>query len=151
MVEPTPADDARLRLAAIAEATDDAIVGKDLDGTVTAWNAAAETMFGYAAHEIIGRSITLIIPPGRLAEEASILGRVRAGQRIVHFETERQRRDGTIVPVSITVSPIRDARGAIVGVSKIARDLSEMQRVHKELRQREALLSSILDTVPDAL
>jgi two-component system sensor kinase FixL len=151
MSEPTPNDDARLRLAAIAESSDDAIVGKDLDGIVTAWNAAAEAMFGYAAHEIIGQSITRIIPPDRLAEEATILDRIRAGDRIVHFETERQRKDGRIVPVSITVSPIRDHDGRIVGVSKIARDLTETQRIHQELRRREALLSSILDTVPDAL
>ena len=151
MPEPTQAADARLRLAAIAESSDDAIVGKDLNGIVTAWNTAAETMFGYPAGEIIGQSITRIIPPDRIEEETSILGRVRGGERIVHFETERRRRDGTIIPVSITVSPIRDEHGAIIGVSKIARDLSEMQRIHTELRHREGLLSSILDTVPDAL
>jgi two-component system sensor kinase FixL len=151
MTGPAPLDEARLRLAAIAESSDDAIVGKDLNGIVTAWNAAAEAMFGYPAGEITGQSITLIIPPDRVAEEAAILARIRRGERIDHFETERQRKDGSIVPVSITVSPIRDEAGSIIGVSKIARDLSEMQRIHTELRRREALLSSILDTVPDAL
>jgi two-component system sensor kinase FixL len=138
------ADHARWRLAAIAESSDDAIVGKDLSGVVTSWNKAAEAMFGYAAEEIVGRPITLIIPPDRLAEEAGILDRVRRGERLVHFETVRRGKDGRFIPVSLTISPIRDASGTIVGVSKIARDLTELQR-------REALLRSILETVPDAL
>lgn len=146
-----PSDDARLRLAAIVESSEDAIVSKDLQGVVTSWNRAAETMFGYAAHEIIGRPITAIIPPERFEEEASILDRVRRGEKLVHFETLRQRKGGRIVPVSLTISPIRDTNGRIVGVSKIARDQSEAQRVHEELRRREALLRSILDTVPSAL
>ncbi len=151
MPEDDAADQAGWRLAAIAESSDDAIVGKDLSGIVTAWNMAAETMFGYAADEIVGRPITLIIPADRLDEEAGILARVRGGERLVHFETQRLRKDGSVIPVSLTVSPIRDAAGAIVGVSKIARDLSEAQRTHEELRRREALLASILETVPDAL
>ncbi len=144
-------DDARLRLAAIAESSDDAIVGKDLSGVVTSWNKAAETMFGFAAAEIVGSSITRIIPADRIAEEAAILGQIGRGERIVHFETERRRKDGRVIPVSITVSPIRDDRGAIVGVSKIARDLSELQRFQRELQRREGLLSAILDSAPDAL
>jgi two-component system, LuxR family, sensor kinase FixL len=147
----TRLDDARFRLAAIAESSDDAIVGKDLSGVVTAWNNAAEAMFGYAAEEIIGQPITRIIPLDRIEEEASILDRIRRGERIVHFVTERQCRDGRVIPVSLTISPIRDDRGRIIGVSKIARDLSEMQSVHRDLERREALLRSILDTVPDAL
>jgi two-component system, LuxR family, sensor kinase FixL len=137
-------EEARLRLAAIAETSDDAIVGKDLNGVVTAWNRAAEAMFGYTADQILGRSITIIIPPDRIQEENSILERLRCGERIVHLETLRQRKDGRLVPVSLTISPVRDEDGTVIGVSKIARDLSEIQR-------REALLRSILDTVPDAL
>ena len=147
----TPRDEARLRLAAIAESSDDAIVGKDLSGVVTAWNRAAVAMFGYTADEIIGCPITTIIPPERVVEEAGILDRVRRGERMVHFETLRRRKDGRIIPVSLTISPIRDDDGRIVGVSKIARDLSEAHRVYQELQRREALLRSILGTGPDAL
>jgi two-component system sensor kinase FixL len=144
-------DDARAWLAAIAESSDDAIIGKDLNGTVTSWNRGAERMFGYTAAEIVGRPITAIIPWDRTAEEDAILGRVRSGERLVHFETTRQRKDGTVVPVSLTISPIRDQAGRIVGVSKIGRDLAEMQRAQYDLQQREALVRAILDTVPDAL
>lgn len=146
-----PMDEARLRLAAIAESSNDAIVGKDLNGIVTAWNRAAEALFGYTAEQIIGRPITIIVPPDRIEEESSILERVRRGERMVHFETLRQRKDGRPVPVSLTISPVCDADGTVIGVSKIARDLSEIERVNQQLRRREALLRSILDTVPDAL
>ena len=148
---PTPADDARSWLAAIAELSSDAIIGKDLNGVVISWNKAAEAMFGYAAEDIVGRPITLIIPPSRIEEEALILDRVRRGERITHFETERRCRDGGIIPVSLTISPIHNGLGSIIGVSKIARDLGETQRAQQELRRREALLRSILDTMPDAL
>jgi two-component system, LuxR family, sensor kinase FixL len=143
--------DARFRLAAIAESSDDAIVGKDMSGVVTSWNKAAEAMFGYAADEIIGQPITLIIPPERIDEEPSILARISRGEGIVHFVTERLGKDGRLIPVSLTVSPIRNDQGGIIGVSKIARDLSEIQHVQRDLERREALLRSILDTVPDAL
>ncbi|MGH7067624.1 MAG: PAS domain-containing sensor histidine kinase [Acetobacteraceae bacterium] len=146
-----PPEEMRLRLAAIVESTDDAIVGKDLNGIVTSWNRAAESMFGYAASEIIGRPITLIIPSERVAEEAEILDRIRSGERIVHFETERQRKDGRLIPVSVTISPIRDHQGKIMGVSKIARDQSEAVRARQEVERREAMLRSILATVPDAM
>src|SRR5579859_1935950 len=109
MMEDREADYARWRLAAIAESSDDAIVGKDLSGIVTSWNKAAEAMFGYPAEEIVGRPITWIIPPERIAEEASILERVRRGDKLVHFETVRRRKDGSMLPVSLTISPIRDA------------------------------------------
>jgi len=145
------ADETTAWLAAIADSTDDAIVGKNLDGIVISWNRAAEQMFGYPAAEIIGQSISRIIPPDRLAEEASILERLRRGEKLVHFETKRRRKDGGTIPVSLTISPIRNANGRIIGVSKVARDLSEVARVDHELRRREALLRSILDTIPDAL
>ena len=147
----TQEDEARWRLAAIAESSDDAIVGKDLNGIVSSWNKAAEALFGYTAEEIVGRPITMIFPPDALEEEAAILDRVRRGERLAHFETWRRRKDGTTIPVSLTISPIRDQNGQIVGVSKIVRDLSEAQRVNQELQRREALLRSILDTVPDGL
>jgi two-component system, LuxR family, sensor kinase FixL len=143
-------DEARFKLAAIVESSDDAIVGKDLSGVVTSWNKAAEAMFGYAADEIIGQPIALIIPPERIDEEPSILARIRRGERIVHFVTERLCKDGRVIPVSLSVSPIRDDHGSIIGVSKIARDLSEIQHAQHDLEHREALLRSVLDTVPDA-
>jgi two-component system sensor kinase FixL len=144
-------NEARFRLAAIVESSDDAIIGKDLNDIVTSWNKAAEAMFGYAADEIVGQSITRIIPPNRIDEENSILDRVCSGEKIVHFETERQRKDGTVISVTLTVSPIRDDLGRMVGVLKIARVLGEMQCVHHDPAGREALLCAILDASPDAL
>lgn len=146
-----PIDAAHSWLTAIAESTDDAIVGKNLNGIVISWNKAAAAMFGYTADEMVGWPIMAIIPPDRTEEEVLILDRVHRGERLVHFETERQRKDGAIIPVTLTISPIRDEQGTIIGVSKIARDLSETHRAHQETLRREALLSSILATVPDAL
>jgi PAS domain S-box-containing protein len=124
-----------LQLAAIVESSDDAIVGKDLDSIVTSWNGAAERMFGYAAGEVIGQSVRLIIPHDRQHEEDDVLKRIRAGQRIDHFETVRRRKDGTLVPVSLTISPIRDEAGVVIGASKIARDISERIRADDERRR----------------
>jgi two-component system, LuxR family, sensor kinase FixL len=146
-----PDDQASLRLAAITGSSDDAIIGKDLSGVVTSWNPGAQTMFGYTADEIVGRSITIIIPPERFDEESSILERVRRGESLVHLETLRRRKDGRIIPMSLTISPVRNDSGQVIGVSKVARDLSEANRVQGELQRREALFRSILDTVPDAL
>jgi PAS domain S-box-containing protein len=114
-------------LAAIVESSEDAIVGKSLDGTIKSWNAGAERLFGYRADEVIGRSITLLIPDGRQNEEPDILSRVRRGEPVEHYETVRQRKDGTLVPISLTVSPVRDNAGRIIGASKIARDVSEIK------------------------
>lgn len=138
-------------LAAIVTSSNDAIVGKDFDGIVTSWNAAAERMFGFTAAEMIGQPITRIIPAERVAEAMSILARVRGGEWLSHFETERLTRDGRTIPVSLTLSPIRDAAGRVVGVSKTARDLGELQALNGELQRREALLQSVLRTVPDGL
>ena len=113
------------RLAALVASSDDAIVSKDLNGIVTSWNVAAERMFGYTAEEMIGRSIRTIIPADRQSEEDDVLARIREGIRVDHFETIRQRKNGTLLPISLTVSPIRDNHGRIVGASKIARDISE--------------------------
>ena len=125
------------RLAAIVASSDDAIVSKDLNGIVTSWNVAAERMFGYSAEQMIGRSIRAIIPADRQSEEDDVLARIREGVRVDHFETIRQRHDGTLIPISLTVSPIRDNSGRIVGASKIARDISE----HRMLIERTAFLA----------
>jgi PAS domain S-box-containing protein len=121
-----------LRLAAIVEYSDDAIVSKNLDGIVQTWNKAAERLFGYTAAEIIGKSITLIIPRDRLAEEDLVLGRIRAGQTVEHYETVRRAKDGRLIDVSLTVSPIRLPNGNIIGASKIARDITEQRQLRQE-------------------
>jgi PAS domain S-box-containing protein len=126
------ADRAQRRLAAIVESSDDAIVSKDLDGIVTSWNHAAERIFGFPAAEMIGRSIRTIIPADRQREEDEVLARLRRGEKVDHFETVRQRKDGTLVDVSLTVSPLRDATGVVVGASKVARDITERRQVEAE-------------------
>lgn len=135
------------RLAAIVASSDDAIISKDLTGIVTSWNAAAERMFGYTATEAVGRSITLIIPEERLGEEDFVLSRVRAGLGIEHFETVRRRKDGTLIDVSITVSPIRAADGTIIGVSKSARDISALKRMEREAFRLAAIVESSDDAI----
>jgi PAS domain S-box-containing protein len=129
---PLPQQEAALRLAAIVNSSDDAIVSKTLEGIVTSWNPAAERMFGWSAGEAVGRSITLIIPPDRLDEETAVLASLRRGESIDHYETLRMRKDGVIIPISLTVSPIRDPSGTIIGASKIARDITERRRVEDE-------------------
>jgi len=120
------------RLAAIVDSSDDAIVSKTLDGVITSWNRAAERMFGWSAAEAIGRHITLIIPRERHSEEDLVLARLRRGERIEHFDTVRVTKHGRFLDVSLTVSPVRDARGVIVGASKIARDVTERRRLEAE-------------------
>ena len=122
--------------AAIIESSDDAILSKDLNGVILSWNQGAERLFGFTADEAVGRSVTIIIPPDRQDEEPVILAKIRAGDRIQHFETVRQRKDGTLVDISLTISPIRDANGLIVGASKIARDITELKRA----RERQDLI-----------
>jgi PAS domain S-box-containing protein len=137
--------DPTLRLAAIVESSDDAIVSKDLNGIVTSWNKGAENLFGYTADEAIGQSIAILIPPDRLSEEAMVLGRIRRGERVEHFDTIRRRKDGTLVPVSLTVSPIRDADGTVVGASKIARNISDRNRIEADLEAlRQRLMSLVV-------
>jgi PAS domain S-box-containing protein len=121
------------RLAAIVDSSDDVIVSKTLDGVITSWNHAAQEMFGWTSAEAIGRHITLIIPAERVAEEDEVLARVRKGERVDHFETVRVTKDGRAVEMSITVSPIRDHQGRIVGASKIGRDITERRRIEREL------------------
>jgi PAS domain S-box-containing protein len=135
--------DPTLRLAAIVESSDDAIVSKDLNGIITSWNRGAEELFGYTADEAVGQSITMLIPADRLAEETMVLGKIRRGERVEHFETIRRRKDGTSVYISLTVSPIRNADGTIVGASKIARDISERKRIEAELEDLRRRLMAL--------
>ncbi len=145
----TPEDLAQL--AAIIESSDDAIYSRDLDGVITTWNNGAERLFGYAPAEIIGEPLTLLIPPEHLAEEAEIVAQVQRGQRVEHYETTRIAKDGRLLHVSLTVSPIRDGTGRIVGASKIVRDLSEHRRIQGEVSQGRMRLQAILDTAIDAI
>ena len=126
------------RLAAIVESSDDAIVTKDLNSVITSWNGAAQRMFGYTADEAIGRSVRMLIPQELQAEEDLVLTQIRAGKKIDHYETLRQRKDGTKLLISLTVSPLRDENGAIVGASKVARDVTEHSRLLSEVREHAA-------------
>jgi len=124
---------AAFRLAAIVESSDDAIVSKTLQGVNTSWNRTAERMFGFPAEEAIGQSIRIIIPPERWSEEDEVLRQIAAGHSVEHFETERRRKDGSPIQISLTVSPIRNTTGRIVGASKIARDISERKRLQAQM------------------
>jgi PAS domain S-box-containing protein len=135
------AEEAQARLAAIVDSSDDAIVGKTLDGIITSWNRGAERIFGYTAVEAIGRHITLIIPEDGWAQEDEVLSRLRRGENIDHFETERQAKDGRRVQVSLSVSPIRDSNGRIIGAAKIARDITETKRAEEHYRAMQKLES----------
>jgi PAS domain S-box-containing protein len=141
-------------LASIVESSDDAIVSKDLNGIVTSWNKSAERLFGYTAWEMIGSPILTIIPPDRHHEEPDILSRIRRGERVDHYETVRRRKDGRLVDVSITVSPVKDSRGKVVGASKIARDITEAKQaqarqelLHRELAHRTGNLFAVVQAV----
>jgi two-component system, chemotaxis family, CheB/CheR fusion protein len=136
------------RLGAIVESSDDAIVSKNLNGIITSWNRGAERLFGYASDEVVGQSITILIPPERLDEETMVLDRIRRGERIDHFETVRRRKDGSLVDISLTVSPVRDAGGRIVGASKIARDITERRRAQE---QQELLIGEIKHRIKNTL
>ncbi|HEX3755148.1 MAG TPA: PAS domain S-box protein [Rhizomicrobium sp.] len=139
-------DDPLEWLAAIVESSEDAIISKDLDGIITSWNAAAERLFGYSAAEIIGRPVTVLIPEDHLDEEPEILARIRRGERISHYETVRQRKDGQLLDISLSVSPLKNADGAVVGASKIARDITERKRAERQLEQQKRRLE-LLDHV----
>jgi len=135
----TEAEETRLWLAAIVESSEDAIVGKTLEGIITSWNAAASRIFGYDAGEIIGKSVLTLIPPELQHEEPVILAKLRSGERIEHYETKRRRKDGSILDVSLTISPVKDGRGRVIGSSKIARDISDRKRAEAALIQSEKL------------
>ncbi len=131
---PADAPDPRDWLAAIIEGSDDAIISKDLKGIVQTWNASATRLFGYEAQEIVGQPITILIPDDRLGEEPAIIATIQRGLRVEHFETVRRRKDGSLIDISLTISPIRNADGVIVGASKIARDITE-RRLAQEQQQ----------------
>ena len=139
------------RLAAIVDSSHDAIVSKDLNGLITTWNRGAERLFGYAASEMIGRSITTLIPPDRHHEEVRILDRIRRGERVDPYETVRKRRDGSLVDVSVSVSPVRNAAGEVIGASKIARDITERKRAEADLAERKAQLAVFVEHAPAAI
>jgi PAS domain S-box-containing protein len=134
-------------LAAIVESSDDAIITKDLSGIITTWNNGAQRIFGYSAEEVIGKPIAILIPSDRQNEEPGILARIRQGQPIDHYETVRQRKDGTLLDISLTVSPLRDSKGKIVGASKIARDITEKNRAQRALRESEERFRAVVDNI----
>jgi PAS domain S-box-containing protein len=137
ITERKQAEKATYLLAAIVASSDDAIVSKNLDGTITSWNNSAERLFGYTAEEAVGQNIRLIIPRERWSEEEEIIARLRRGERIDHFQTVRRRKDGSELNVSLTISPVRDSNGRVIGASKVARDISEQRRAHEILRESE--------------
>jgi PAS domain S-box-containing protein len=149
------AEDAALRFAAIVESSDDAIVSKDLDGTITSWNTGAERIFGYAAEEIIGKPVTVLIPPDHQKEEEAIIERIRRGQRVEPFETVRQRKHGSLIDISLTISPVKNAQGKIIGASKIARDITDRKRSEAQIvnlaHEAEHRTKNILATVQAAV
>jgi PAS domain S-box-containing protein len=136
------------RLAAIVESSDDAIISKTLDGTITAWNRGAEKVFGFSSAEAVGQPIALILPPERAEEESGILAQIGRGESVQHFETVRVRKDGKKIDVSVTISPISDATGTIVGASKIARDITTHKHVEEVLRQSEERFHAMLNGIP---
>jgi PAS domain S-box-containing protein len=123
-------------LAAIVESSDDAIIGKTLEGDIVSWNPAAEKIYGYSVKEIVGHSIAVLVPPGRTDEVPEILEKIKRGERVEHFETVRMKKDGEAIDVSLTISPIRDGSGKIVGASTVGRDISEQKRVREVLTRR---------------
>jgi PAS domain S-box-containing protein len=139
------AEEAQARLAAIVESSEDAIVSKTLEGIITSWNHGAERLFGHTAAEAIGRPITLIIPPERLDEERMILERLRRGESVEHFETVRVAKGGRRIDISVTVSPVRDGRGQVIGASKVARDISERKRTEAALREQGRLIRQVAE------
>jgi PAS domain S-box-containing protein len=138
-------------LAAIVSSSDDAIVSKDLDGFITTWNKGAERIFGYTAEEAVGQHITLIIAADRRDEEADILARMRRGERVDHFQTVRRRKDGTLVDISVSVSPLRDSTGRVIGASKVARDITKQKRAEQAVRESEERFRAIVETTPECV
>ena len=148
ITEAKRAAEVQSRLAAIVESSDDAIVSKDLEGIITSWNKSAERVFGYTANEAIGQSIMLIIPSDRKDEERDILARIRSGERIDHFETVRRRKDGSLLDVSVTISPVRNSSGEVIGASKVARDITAQKRTEQALRESKQLYQAATDASP---
>ena len=148
ITEDKRAEEAQSRLAAIVESSDDAIVSKGLDGIITSWNKGAERIFGYTAKEAIGQHITLIIPPDRKEEENNIIARISRGERIDHFQTVRRRKDGTLLDISVAISPLRDSSGRVIGASKVGRDITGQKRIEQALRESEQRYQAVTDASP---
>ena len=142
---------ARSRLAAIVQSSDDAIISKDLNGVIATWNKGAERVFGHTAEEAVGQHITLIIPPDRRSEEIMILDKLRKGERIDHFETVRLHKNGTNLDISVTISPVKDASGRVVGASKVARDITPQKQIERAMRDSEERFRSIVETTPECV
>ena len=138
-------------LAAIVESSDDAIIGKDLSGVIRSWNRGAQAIFGYPAEEVLGKPVQVLFPPDRIGEEDMIVRRIRQGEKVEHFETLRRRKDGSDFPASVTISPIRDGHGTIVGASKILQDISARHRAQAELAQAKADLEQLVVDRTNAL
>lgn len=151
ITERKQAEQARATLAAIVESSDDAIISKDLTGVITSWNHGAERLFGYTPQEAVGQSVTMLIPPERLDEESPILARISRGEAIQQYETVRRRKDGALLDISLTVSPIRNDEGRIVGVSKVAHDVTERKRAEELLRESEERLRLFIEHAPAAI
>ena len=139
------------RIASIVESSDDGIISKDLNGVITSWNSGAERLFGYTAEEVVGKPITILIPPERHDEEPAILERIRRGERVEHYETVRMRKHGSRVDISLTISPVKNVEGKIIGASKIARDITERKRSEAQItilaREAEHRANNVLATV----
>ena len=144
ITERRKAEETRLLLGAIVDSSDDAIISKDLDGRITSWNQGAERLYGYTAAEAVGKSIMIVVPPDRQEEEREILARLQRGERVDHFETIRRRKDGALLNVSLTISPLRNQQGEIIGASKIARDITDQKRAEEAIRTLNAQLTEDL-------
>src|SRR5688572_681903 len=148
--QPNPQPAPQGLLAAIVESSDDAIISKTLDGVITSWNGGAQRIFGYTAAEAIGKHVTMLIPEDRRGEEREILARIRRGERIEHIDTVRRTKDGRLIDISLTVSPVRDLSGSIVGAAKVARDVT-VRRDAERGRQAERLLAAVVESSDDAI
>src|SRR5919202_2803001 len=139
------AEEVRVRLAAIVESSEDAIIGKTLEGTITDWNRGAQKIYGYSAEEVVGKPIDILVPPERPDEIPKIMERLRRGEVIDHYETVRVTKDGRRLDISLTISPIRDPSGNIMGASTIARDITERKRAEEALKQSELLYHAVIE------
>ena len=150
-IERFRAERAARQFVSIVESSSDAIVSKDLDGIILTWNAGAERLFGYRAEEVVGKPVTILIPPERLAEEPGILAQIRGGKLVDHYETVRRHKDGRLIDISLTISPVRNAEGTVIGASKIARDITERKEFEARLQASERQLKDLLAALPAAI
>jgi PAS domain S-box-containing protein len=148
ITERLQAEMASTRLAAIVESSDDAIISKNLNSIITSWNRGAEKIFGYTASDMVGTSIMRLIPTDRQDEEKQIQEKIKCGESVNHFETLRQTKDGRLIDVSATTSPIKDATGKVIGLSKVARDITERKRAEEALRASQQIIEGIINAIP---